>query len=121
MLICDIMNPLFISYFFFNDTATTEIYTYGHTLSHTTLFRSVRNVKQETAMRLYQVKLPGGPVMVFAHTIQRAWIMAFTRYAYDCDPDPARSEEHTSELQSLMRISYAVFCLKKKNKIKHTS
>src|SRR3546814_6592819 len=42
------------------------------------------------------------------------------------DPAPARdqrrergrgrSEEHTSELQSLMRISYAVFCLKKKNK-----
>src|SRR3546814_10477321 len=29
--------------------------------------------------------------------------------------DGARSEEHTSELQSLMRISYAVFCLKKKN------
>src|SRR3546814_3223778 len=33
-----------------------------------------------------------------------------------CDhPDIERSEEHTSELQSLMRISYAVFCLKKKN------
>src|SRR3546814_10624622 len=31
-----------------------------------------------------------------------------------------RSEEHTSELQSLMRISYAVFCLKKKNKTYHT-
>src|SRR3546814_3159557 len=30
--------------------------------------------------------------------------------------DKARSEEHTSELQSLMRISYAVFCLKKKKK-----
>src|SRR3546814_4376596 len=30
--------------------------------------------------------------------------------------DVTRSEEHTSELQSLMRISYAVFCLKKKNK-----
>src|SRR3546814_8642902 len=30
-----------------------------------------------------------------------------------------RSEEHTSELQSLMRISYAVFCLKKKKKKKH--
>src|SRR3546814_8104096 len=30
-------------------------------------------------------------------------------------PPPARSEEHTSELQSLMRISYAVFCLKKKS------
>src|SRR3546814_1817813 len=47
-------------------------------------------------------------------------------------PDPAarpplfgkvfntRSEEHTSELQSLMRISYAVFCLKKKKTKKHT-
>src|SRR3546814_6322622 len=34
------------------------------------------------------------------------------------DRDPLRSEEHTSELQSLMRISYAVFCLKKK---KHTT
>src|SRR3546814_10004956 len=32
-----------------------------------------------------------------------------------------RSEEHTSELQSLMRISYAVFCLKKKNKIIYSS
>src|SRR3546814_8439066 len=31
-------------------------------------------------------------------------------------PARRRSEEHTSELQSLMRISYAVFCLKKKNK-----
>src|SRR3546814_1140654 len=30
-----------------------------------------------------------------------------------CSDDPSRSEEHTSELQSLMRISYAVFCLKK--------
>src|SRR3546814_3519865 len=30
------------------------------------------------------------------------------------DGDPGRSEEHTSELQSLMRSSYAVFCLKKK-------
>src|SRR3546814_9863687 len=32
--------------------------------------------------------------------------------------DRRRSEEHTSELQSLMRISYAVFCLKKKKKLK---
>src|SRR3546814_7163564 len=31
-----------------------------------------------------------------------------------------RSEEHTSELQSLMRISYAVFCLKKKRATRHT-
>src|SRR3546814_3058721 len=35
--------------------------------------------------------------------------------AIGCANEPIRSEEHTSELQSLMRISYAVFCLKKKN------
>src|SRR3546814_2970963 len=35
-------------------------------------------------------------------------------YGADDKPTPLRSEEHTSELQSLMRISYAVFCLKKK-------
>src|SRR3546814_2850107 len=34
--------------------------------------------------------------------------------------DRSRSEEHTSELQSLMRISYAVFCLKKKKKIQRS-
>src|SRR3546814_7727387 len=40
---------------------------------------------------------------------------AFCRIGVAC----ARSEEHTSELQSLMRISYAVFCLKNKIRIKH--
>src|SRR3546814_1532309 len=42
--------------------------------------------------------------------------------AVGCDTIPrlARSEEHTSELQSLMRISSAVFCLKKKKKQTHT-
>src|SRR3546814_5924229 len=35
-------------------------------------------------------------------------------------PEGDRSEEHTSELQSLMRISYAVFCLKKKKKKKQS-
>src|SRR3546814_4392078 len=49
----------------------------------------------------------------------------FTPYpvlsALDHFPEDFRSEEHTSELQSLMRISYAVFCLKKNknNKISH--
>src|SRR3546814_10246729 len=37
------------------------------------------------------------------------------------DPTGIRSEEHTSELQSLMRISYAVFCLTKKNRTIHES
>src|SRR3546814_2392459 len=36
------------------------------------------------------------------------------QYPREKIPVPERSEEHTSELQSLMRISYAVFCLKKK-------
>src|SRR3546814_6790966 len=36
-------------------------------------------------------------------------------HAWDHRAVSSRSEEHTSELQSLMRISYAVFCLKKKN------
>src|SRR3546814_4442712 len=39
-------------------------------------------------------------------------------YLADMDFGAIRSEEHTSALQSLMRISYAVFCLKKKNKHK---
>src|SRR3546814_10271586 len=39
-------------------------------------------------------------------------------YAKDRQSWQDRSEEHTSELQSLMRISYAVFCLQKKNKKK---
>src|SRR3546814_12667060 len=42
------------------------------------------------------------------------WQRADPRYGQGDD----RSEEHTSELQSLMRISYAVFCLKKKKKRK---
>src|SRR3546814_2292535 len=46
-----------------------------------------------------------------------AWIAHWTTGPRAGSPD-YRSEEHTSELQSLMRISYAVFCLKKKNKKK---
>src|SRR3546814_6484491 len=47
--------------------------------------------------------------------IQRAWRSSLSRPG-DGSGRAARSEEHTSELQSLMRISYAVFCLKKKKK-----
>src|SRR3546814_1244294 len=54
---------------------------------------------------------------VSVHSRARAWAVRpgahFIRHS--------RSEEHTSELQSLMRISYAVFCLKKKNNKKQTS
>src|SRR3546814_7823000 len=49
-------------------------------------------------------------------SLRRAWLQA-----HQDRQGPARSEEHTSELQSLMRISYAVFCLKKKNKKRRLS
>src|SRR3546814_1598130 len=42
------------------------------------------------------------------------------REEFDLPYAAARSEEHTSELQSLMRISYAVFCLKKKSRVTTT-
>src|SRR3546814_10164989 len=43
----------------------------------------------------------------------------FSSPPHDADGLVSRSEEHTSELQSLMRISYAVFCLKKKKNKRH--
>src|SRR3546814_1293920 len=49
----------------------------------------------------------------------RAWNRLFhdpQTFKADASKSAERSEEHTSELQSLMRISYAVFCLKKKTK-----
>src|SRR3546814_5717452 len=45
-----------------------------------------------------------------------AWVDAPVQAATVQKLEEVRSEEHTSELQSLMRISYAVFCLKKKKK-----
>src|SRR3546814_2106851 len=63
--------------------------------------RAARRCGQRVAQPLMQVgRDPIGPVC-----LDRAQCV-----------DDLRSEEHTSELQSLMRISYAVFCLKKKNK-----
>src|SRR3546814_6932552 len=46
-------------------------------------------------------------------TAWQSWIHLETFSAWHNVPFATRSEEHTSELQSLMRISYAVFCLKK--------
>src|SRR3546814_1277189 len=45
--------------------------------------------------------------------------LAKTRFQWRSTASAGRSEEHTSELQSLMRISYAVFCLKKKKETKN--
>src|SRR3546814_6124138 len=48
------------------------------------------------------------------------WVLVAGGATFAAFPEWYRSEEHTSELQSLMRISYAVFCLKKKNKRNYT-
>src|SRR3546814_3324580 len=57
--------------------------------------------------------------MIAIGLVTAAYVAEDLRSAIRAIPDgqlEARSEEHTSELQSLMRISYAVFCLKKKKK-----
>src|SRR3546814_8334030 len=65
------------------------------------------------------------PVIKFFNPVGAATWLATELYADGdtlfglADLGFSRSEEHTSELQSLMRISYAVFCLKKKNTHKH--
>src|SRR3546814_12572949 len=101
---------IFCWFFFFNDPATTEIYTYGHTLS------------LHDALPIYRVRRGAGP-SVAGRPLQRRLCAVAARDRRCRGPGrrrdrrcaaARRSEEHTSELQSLMRISYAVFCLKKK-------
>src|SRR3546814_9723020 len=69
---------------------------------YTTLFRSLGDPLRDRSTISVRYALP---------------VTAFLEWICAGGPAPrqARSEEHTSELQSLMRISYAVFCLKKKN------
>src|SRR3546814_4509656 len=58
------------------------------------------------------------PVHRFRVSKGKSWLIIMILLSWDrgrAEGFAARSEEHTSELQSLMRISYAVFCLKKKN------
>src|SRR3546814_6270935 len=78
---------------------------------YTTLFRSVpgsRRVRRAES----QFTQPGTPGL-FPELLAHAHSNRHGRWRQ------LRSEEHTSELQSLMRISYAVFCLKKKKKPTH--
>src|SRR3546814_1061191 len=69
---------------------------------YTTLFRSLLPL----ASAIFAAGLIGG-IMIMVDASGSAGLPAG-------DAPRTRSEEHTSELQSLMRISYAVFCLKKK-------
>src|SRR3546814_20002500 len=65
--------------------------------------------------------VPNSQLSRLSGSIESHIFTARSPFSFDgayCPVSPIRrSEEHTSELQSLMRISYAVFCLKKKNKI----
>src|SRR3546814_2416825 len=97
-------------FFFFNDTATTEIYTY---LTHSFPTRRSSDLGPARASLLT------GLYQMTHRAVQNTIPLdsRFTNLGHELRKsgyDPARSEEHTSELQSLMRISYAVFCLKKK-------
>src|SRR3546814_4498385 len=81
---------------------------------YTTLFRSLHDIRERRAGALQQrleVRhgLPQLAVDAAGHEL------AVDDAHLARDDQPIRSEEHTSELQSLMRISYAVFCLKKKH------
>src|SRR3546814_7842645 len=68
------------------------------------------------------VIIPPGRYLSFSIRLQSHITLLIAQGAVleAADPTKHRSEEHTSELQSLMRISYAVFCLKKKQQRKHT-
>src|SRR3546814_3228969 len=101
---------------------------------YTTLFRSQprpeaeevgdRRMEVDAAVRLAAVQVErdredgqlGGDEQVQQHFAPAELEQAAGEEIKDRSRHRVRSEEHTSELQSLMRISYAVFCLKKKNK-----
>src|SRR3546814_1736956 len=70
---------------------------------YTTLFRSI----QDVGTRFYTY-------ISTMHYVMEACAEQGKKMIILDRPNPNRSEEHTSELQSLMRISYAVFCLKQK-------
>src|SRR3546814_6880211 len=84
---------------------------------YTSLFRSDQ-VNVEMFDFIFDVNLFKSPNEKM--TISFCWdnvIVKFERFYLEKLTTDLRSEEHTSELQSLMRISYAVFCLKKKIRI----
>src|SRR3546814_4229940 len=87
---------------------------------YTTLFRSAATMTvaadNGAGRRPWVLLSPALVTLLFLMVIPMAILLvySFFRHIDIAVDEPARSEEHTSELQSLMRISYAVFCLKKK-------
>src|SRR3546814_9128127 len=94
---------------------------------YTTLFRSARRPAHPVAAEIHRPPRPAPPchgaLRTDAFTLARAPGAPgqATAVAAARPPRRRRSEEHTSELQSLMRISYAVFCLKKKQNTKYNT
>src|SRR3546814_2308025 len=91
---------------------------------YTTLFRSLRVERREFHAQHVQRQIDRAGQAVILEFTGQADIQPARLAGVDHFPGVGkwqspfeRSEEHTSELQSLMRISYAVFCLKKKKKI----
>src|SRR3546814_5935882 len=74
---------------------------------HVSVSDFVRRAKGRSSRKIQQE---------FDHIRKRYWGQRFWQRGYF---STTRSEEHTSELQSLMRISYAVFCLKQKTQTPH--
>src|SRR3546814_1777159 len=75
---------------------------------YTTLFRSLSEIEDVTQ------STDSGASYIASSNTTNAWLPHHDKHSCDESALISRSEEHTSELQSLMRISYAVFCLKKK-------
>src|SRR3546814_6676566 len=90
---------------------------------YTTLFRS--GGEMELLARVGESELTKLRTGVTASVVPVGTDRTFIGQVWQLEPtidsQDRRSEEHTSELQSLMRISYAVFCLKKKNTPKPTN
>src|SRR3546814_3074321 len=84
----------------------------------------VKGADTGLALGLPRLRGLANPFQFLVNGLLTARFLAlFLRHALGLRLQPRaviRSEEHTSELQSLMRISYAVFCLKKKTNINHT-
>src|SRR3546814_4302190 len=106
-------------FFFFLTIRRPPISTRTYTLfPYTTLFRSVfhrlvaRSCRDAPGRSLHQVpSAPSSGRRGYSNSLRAL------RDKKSLGRQRVRSEEHTSELQSLMRISYAVFCLKKKKKL----
>src|SRR3546814_3675728 len=70
---------------------------------------------------LFRSRPPSSPSQIAPSSMPPTANPAWPRRQVSPSTTPSRSEEHTSELQLLMRISYAVFCLKKKKHTQHKS